>query len=282
MSRSIGIYTFINKNIDNNEAIEDYSYILDTDTEQLVFEASDYADFAVFNLEFYNDLEKADRYFLKSLEIEPDNPFWLGSYAMFLHYYKKDIKKAALYYSKSIELDNDIVHIYNYALLALTEQKKYKLAESMLKLSISLEPDDLKIRITYIGYLLKIKKDYVNAEKELNKILKFRKKEKRIWALYAQLKIFDGQKEEADKIISQAFNSNLPDEILMELWFYRYAHLPKWLEKAEFELNKMINNGIKTFAWGLTQNVIIAIFEGHPYANKLQELATKIKGNYKY
>lgn len=282
MSRSIGIYTFINKHIDNKEAIEDFSYILDTDSEDIELNASDYADFAVFNLEFYNDIEKADKYFLKSLEIEPDNPFWLGSYAMFLHYYKRDIKKAALYYSKSIELDDDVVHVYNYSLLALTELKKYKLAESLLKLSMSLDPDDLKIKVTYVGYLMKVKKDYIRVNKELNKILKYRDQEKRIWAVWAQLKIFEGKLKEAEDIINQAFDSNLPDEILLELWFYRYSHFTNWTEKAEYEINKILNKGIKTFAWGLTQNVVSAIFEGHPFPEKLQEFATKIEGNYKY
>lgn len=282
MSRSIGIYSFVNKNIDDSEAIEDFSLILDADPEDIELNASDYANFAIFNLQFYNDIEKADKYFQKTVEMDPYVHFWLGSYAMLLHYYKRDFDKASLYYSRSIEVDEDVVYVYNYALLALTELKRYSLAERMLKLSISLDPDDLKINVTYVGYLMKIKKDYTKANKKLDKILKYRDNEKRIWAIWAQLKIFEGKLDEAEDIINQAFNANLPDEILLELWFYRYAHFTNWTEKAEYEINKMISKGVKTFAWGLTQNVVTAIFKGHPFPEKLQEFAIKIESNYKY
>ena len=282
MSRNIGFYTLQLGDIYDEEPLVDAGYYLDTDTVKGNLTASEFAEFATFSLETFKNIEVADFYFKKSVEAEPDNIFWLGSYAMFLHYYKRDIKNADKYYLKAISDEDDAIYLYNYALFNINELQKYDLAENLLEKSLKLEPQNVKFLLTKAGFLFKIKKDFRAAEKIIMKIFKYKSVETRIWSVYAQLKLLEEDFAYAEDIIDRAFEQDLPPETLLELWFYRYAHFKKWLEKAEFEINKLVSREVKTYAWGLTQNIVLAMFSGHPYPEKLQDIATAVEGIYKY
>lgn len=282
MSRNIGFYTLQLGDVNNDKELVDAGYYIDTDTEYDRLGASEFAEFATFSLETFKNVEVADAFFKKSVKADPENTLWLGSYAMFLHYYKRDIKNADKYYLKAIRDEDDPIHLYNYALFNINELQKYDFAENLLEKSLQIDPENVRFLLTKAGFLFKIKKDFRKAEKILMKIFKYKNLETRIWSVYAQMKLLEEDFTYAEDIIDRAFEQDLPPETRLELWFYRYAHFEKWLEKAEFEINKLIAQGVKTYAWGLTQNVVLALFSGHLYPEKLQNIAKLIEGIYKY
>ena len=282
MSRNIGFYTLQLGDIYDDEQLVDAGYYIDTDTVNERLGAPEFAEFATFSLETFKNIEVADVFFKKSVEADPENTFWLGSYAMFLHYYKRDIKNADRYYLKAIRDEDDAIHLYNYALFNINELQKYDIAEALLEKSLNLDPQNIKFLLTKAGFLFKIKKDFRSAEKIIMKIFKYKNLETRIWSVYAQMKLIEEDFTFAEEIINRSFEQKLPPETLLELWFYRYAHFEKWIEKAEFEINKLLAEGVKTYAWGLTQNIVLALFSGHPYPEKLQDIARSVEGIYKY
>ena len=96
------------------------------------------------------------------------------------------------------------------------------------------------------------------------------------FATFAQLKILKGESKIAEQLIDKAFALNPTDELKLELWFYLYAHYEKRRIPAEQEMNILLDKKTKSDVWGLQQNIVIAIFSGHPYPQKLEYYAKKI------
>lgn len=278
--KKIGYYTLIFRRL-GQEKLLDESIIFATKKGKETIGPSELGEFAAFNADFLKNNITAEKYFIKSIEKEPDNSFWLGNYAIFLHYYKEDINLAEQYYLKSLHLDNqDAFLLYNYALLLLFKKKDYARTELLLKKAIHYDALIPKFQCTYAGFLFKIKKDFENAEKLLKKITT-KTKNPQYLATYAQLEIFKNNLAQAENYINQAFELSPPDEIKLELWFYRYAHFAHWYEKAEKAMNKILKSETKSYAWGLKRNVVIALFAGHPNPEKLENYANKIIGVFK-
>ncbi len=278
-NRRIGYYAFsFNKLGEGN--LLDESFIYTTTNERNTISSSKYGEFAIFNADLLKNLDKANHYFIKAIEKEPQNSFWIGNYAIFLHYYKLNFKLAEKFYLLSLKyFKDDAFVLYNYSLLLLFEKKDHKKTEIILSKAIKFDPESLRFQCTYAGFLFKIKKDYNAAEKILKKLVT--KNNPQFFAVYAQFYFFQNKFYEAEILINQAFANNPSDEVSLELWFYRFAHFPQWHEKAEFEMNKLIKNNVKCLSWGLQKNVVIALFSGHPYPEKLENYSKQITGVFK-
>jgi tetratricopeptide (TPR) repeat protein len=241
--------------------------------------ASKLGEFAIFTADLLKNVNKAEEYFLQSIEKEPDNSFWIGNYAIFLHYYKKDIENADKLYQKSLEMYEDDAFLkHNYAVMLLFYKKDYNKVEKLLKSAIELEPENSKYLCTYAAFLFKIRKKFDLAENFCKKALEQDESNAEIYAIFAQLMILKSNLETADQYISKALELDPIDDLKLELWFYRYAHYNKWLEIAEQEINLYLSKKINSYAWGLQQNVVISIFSGHPFPQKVEYFANKIMG----
>jgi Tfp pilus assembly protein PilF len=277
----IGYYAFVFKRL-GKKSILDESFIFSTTIEKNNISASKYGEFAIFNADLLKDIQKADKFFLKTIKKTPKNAFWLGNYAIFLHYYKKDIKNSEKFYNLSIKYNSkDPFVIYNFAIFELFENNKPAKAEKLFIQAIELDPEYPKYKCTYAGFLFKVKKDFKKAEDLFKEIIDQYPSNPQWYTVYAQLKIYKEQFKDAEKLIDKAFSLDPSDDIKLQLWFYRYAHFNDYIQKAEFEMNKLLQKGVKTTAWGLQQNVIIAIFSGHKYPEKLENFSKQIISNYK-
>lgn len=278
-NKKIGYYAFVFKKLGRSNILDE-SFVYATNSARSGLSSSKLGEFAIFNADLLKNYEKAEKYFRIAIEKEPDNSFWLGNYAIFLHYYTQNNKLAEKLYLRSLKFfKEDGFILYNYALLVLFHKKDYNVAEILLKKAIKFEPEIQKFQCTLAGFNFKIRKNFDEAEKIFSQI--DIKNNPQFMAVYAQSFLYKKNFKVADKIIDDALELNPPDEVKLELWFYRFAHYDKWQEKAEFEINKLLRNDVKSTAWGLQKNVIIALFDGHRYPEKLEYFAKEILGVFK-
>ncbi len=281
-NKKVGYYTFAVKELGHRSSIvEDYFYY-ETSERDYDLHPSIYGEFALFSVEFMKDLEKANKFFLKTIAKAPKDSFWTGNYAVFLHYYLQDFAQAEKYYRRSLYLNKkDPFVMYNYAILLVFWSREYDLAEKMIKKAIMLDPETPKLKCFYASFLFIIRNNYSKSEKICRELTEIFNTNPRWLAVYAQLKLLQKDYSAADKLIKKAFKLDPTDDVKLALWFFRYAHYVETIQKAEFEMNKLLKAGVKTPIWGLFHNAMLAILDGHEYPEKLQEYAKNCESVFK-
>jgi hypothetical protein len=64
------------------------------------------------------------------------------------------------------------------------------------------------------------------------------------------------------------------------LWFYRYAHFPEFLSKADKLLEDLLSKGVRSAGWDFSGNIKQAIKEKHPNLKRLKAFARRISKQY--
>nr|WP_288406931.1 tetratricopeptide repeat protein [uncultured Herbaspirillum sp.] len=112
-----------------------------------------------------NDTEKRNSIYLRALEVLPDSPELIGSYANFLADQRKDYDKAEAMYLKALALDpNEVTTIGNYANFLADQRKDYDKAEAMYLKALALDPNDAPTTSNYASFLTDQRKDHDKAE----------------------------------------------------------------------------------------------------------------------
>ena len=133
--------------------------------------------------------------------------------------------------------------MYEYALFLKNSRKDYDRAEEFYKKAIDIDPNSASKLGNYAHHLIISKNDFISAK----------------------------------KCIDKAFALQPGDlRLLLELWFYRYAHYQKYYKQGERELEKLIKHGAKSTGWNLQAHIEIATKNKHPDIEKLKYFADKI------
>jgi protein O-mannosyl-transferase len=236
-------------------------------------------NYANFLTHIKKDYNNAEKHYLKALAGDPDDVTINGNYATFLTDIKKDYNNAEKHYLKALASDPDDVTINgNYANFLKNIKKDYRSAEKHYLKALASDPDDADYNGNYAVFLKDIKKDYDNAEKHYLKALASEPDNANANGNYAGYLLCINRKEEATKYLDKAFKLNDINKIglLVELWFYRYAHYPEWYGESEKELDRLLMEGLTSPGWDLESNVEAAIAAGHPNPKKLKEFASAI------
>jgi tetratricopeptide (TPR) repeat protein len=226
----------------------------------------------------YTDLEK---YYQKAIAIDPENIIINGNYASFLKEIKKDYDNAEKYYLKALAIDPEHANINgNYANFLQFIKKDNRNAEKYYLKALASNPEHASNNGNYATFLNHIKKDYDNdnAEKHYLVALNINPEHADNNGNYAGFLLCMKRQEEASKFLDRAFelNNNTKNGLLVELWFYRYAHYPEWYEESEKVLESLLKEGVTSPGWNLERNVEVAIATGHPNPEKLREFANAI------
>jgi len=177
--------------------------------------------------------------------LEPDNVNINASYASFLSHVKKDIAASEEKYSKVLVLAPDNARVQgNYALFLGHVKKDLKAAETHYLKALELEPENVNNIGNYAGLLFSL-----------------------------------GRVDEGLKYLEQGrnyldFEHN--KELMLECYFYEYAHIESKRETAEVELLALLEQGVVSPEFDLSTNVERAISDGHSHPEKLREYAEKI------
>lgn len=64
--------------------------------------------------------------------------------------------------------------------------------------------------------------------------------------------------------------------VALELWFYCFAAFPKKFPEGRQKIEGLLEQGIKSMGWDLSEIVKIAEREKHPEIEKVKEFAKRI------
>lgn len=117
-------------------------------------------------------LEKAEEYFLKTLELAPDDSFSNLIYGRFLADDRGKLDEGERYLKRSLEVDPEYYYAnVNYAEFLSGHRKSYDLAEHYYLRAIELAPDDPFSNAYYADFLRQQGRDFDTAEKHYLKAL---------------------------------------------------------------------------------------------------------------
>jgi len=262
---------------DNNEKDSIYQQgIKDTSHPSLM------GNYAIFLESVKKDYDAAEKHYLKALEIEPDHANVNGNYATLLCGIKKDYDAAEKYYLKALEIEPDHAnHNGNYASFLCDIKKDYDTAEKHYLKALEIEPDHTNNIGNYATFLCGVKKDYDAAEKYYLKALEVAPDHASHNGNYAGFLFSIGNDKSAEKYLQRSWDnvdSRTDKAQVLELYFYEYAHVASKRKKAETELLKLLELGVNSLGFDLSQNVDRAIKSGHPSPDELRSYAQRISG----
>ena len=184
---------------------------------------------------------------------------------------EKDIeKKEKIYESGIMEFPKSAELYGNYAYFLYSVRKEYDKAEEYYKKSLELDPNLAATAGSYAYFLYNVRKEYDKAEEYYKKALELDPNNANQTGNYAQLLLIKGDKEKGKEYINKAFTFNIDNKsLLVELWFYRYAHFPEWYEEGYKRLLELVKNGARSIGWNLKPNIEQAKKDGHPHIDLL-------------
>lgn len=234
-------------------------------------------NYAAFLKDIRKDYDKADLFYKKAIQLAPDSGLWNNHYALFLKEIRKNYDEAERYHKESLRLDPGNADFNgNYAVFLKDIRKDDEGAGAFFEKAVQLAPDSELWNGHYAIFLNHIRKSYAEAAAYYKKSLEIHPDEASWNANYAQLLLQMGQKEEAIPFLEKAFGNCNSDGLLLELWFYRYAHFPEYQEEALKKMNELIARGIRSPGWDFTGNIAQAEKEKHPGIAQLKNLAKLI------
>ncbi len=225
------------------------------------------------------DYEKRKAIYLEALEKFPHTVWLWSKLTYFLHFVKNEYSNLGEYYLKALSIDPENENnIENYAIFLDDIKKDYVNAEKYYLKALSINPNDAYNNGNFAIFLTLVKKDYVNAEIHFLKALFINPLHADFNGNYAYILLITGRQNEATKYIEKAFllNNNEKRDLLVELWFYKYAHYQDSLAESEKAIEELLNEGVQSIDWNFDKNIEIAIANGHPNPDKLKEFAERI------
>jgi Tfp pilus assembly protein PilF len=259
---------------DNEKAEEFYRRSLELDPNNAI----NLSNYAVFLRDIRKDNEKAEEFYRLAIEADPNNAINLGNYANFLTDIRKDNEKAEEFYRRSLELNpNNAVHLGNYAVFLRDIRKDNEKAEEFYRLAIEADPNNAINLGNYANFLKDIRKDNGKAEEFYRRAIEADPNNATNLGNYAGFLLGRGRLDEGNKMLEKAFKYMLgssPRGLVVELWFYAYAHWPVERRKEALKnLKQALVEGQRSPGWDLSKNVTQAKKGGHPDADWLQKLA---------
>lgn len=217
------------------------------------------------------------------MELDPDGSSINGNYANFLLYAdtaKKDHESIEKHYLKALVVDPGNAYNYgNYALFLQNIKKDYKASEKHYLRALTLDPEHANNNENYAGFLHNAKKDYNAAEKHYRKAVEIEPNDADFNGNYAGFLFSIGNHKSAEKHLQLAPDNASPGKeknLLLECYFYEYAHITSKRKNAETELLKLLELGVSSLGFELSQNVDRAIKDGHSSPDKLRDYAQRI------
>ena len=233
--------------------------------------------YAIFLTNIRRDYDKAERYYKKALELDPNDANTNSNYGSFLYESRKDYDKAELYYKKALELEPDTGAFHNnYGLFLYEIRKNYDQAEHYYKKALELDPDDANTNGNYASFLTHIRKDHYQAERYYKKALELDPDGINKNCNYAGFLLALGRKQEALIFLDKAEKLSKNPELDLELAFYHLAHFPDSYAESKARILELLAEGIRSVGWDFSANIVRAEQDGCEYVDELRELAARI------
>jgi tetratricopeptide (TPR) repeat protein len=144
-------------------------------------------------------------------------------------------------------------------------------------------PKDYPLLDAYATQLRNVEEQRPEAERIYRQILAEAPSLTNTLGNLAQLLFWQGRTDEARTLLDRALaniqGANAESAALVvELWFYQYAHVPEARSKALRTLKYLLLRGASSPEWPLDPDVERAVQSGHPQPNLLRRIADVIVG----
>lgn len=236
-------------------------------------------NYAIFLEEIQKDYDRAEECYRRSLEADPNDAIYLGNYAIFLHESRKDYDRAEEYYRRSLEADpNHANNLGNHANFLYKIRKDYDRAEEYYRRSLEADPNNAHNLGNYAYFLYKIRKNHDQAEKYYRRSIEADPNYNNSPCNYAGFLLSRGNRKVGFNFLEKAMSLADRDDLIIECWFYKYAHENDEEVRGEClkKIKLLIEEGKRSPAWDLSNNVERAIADGHPAPELLAKLAKVI------
>lgn len=258
--------------------------ILSNETEKDPANVDALLKFANFLHHKRRDADAAEKLFRQAVANHPDNAQVVSYYAEFIAAARQDSSRAQLMLRKLVsEKHEDPDAHLALALFLIKSPEHVDEALEILRSMAILHPDNIGILDTYATHLRNAGGNRAEAERIYNEIVSKAPNCAAALGNYAQLLFLDGRTNEGRAMLDRAFDAlgssrDQPIGLIVELHFYRYAHLEDCRNDALKNLKYWILLGVVSLGWNLDQDVALATQNGHPQPRLLRSIADAITG----
>ena len=209
-------------------------------------EASLLGNYAVFLKNQKKDYDAAESMYKRALEADPKNPANFGNYANFLQDERQNDDPAEALYRRGLEVDpKNAVVLGNYATFLRFKRRDYGAAGIMYKRAIEADPKHTNNLANFAGFLL------ARGDSDGLAILQ--------------------------RALEAVRENPVPPAAEIESAFYSFVHgQPEYRTAAMYKLRHLLEAGVRSPGWDLSENVARSKEDGHPDASWIGKLAAVI------
>ena len=226
-----------------NEQVTELIKILDEENEKwgYVFDPEDYRWIReqIISGRLGPDWHSNESSLRTALAIRPDNTALLIQFANLDHLGTDEREQA---YERACQLSPNANNLGNFAVFMKNIRHNHDQAEALYEQAIEADPQ----HANHLGN-------------------------------FAQFCLQRGEFNKGKELLDRAFAANPEDPgLLLELWFYRFAHFPEAFPKALDEIWVLLEAGGCSEGWDFSGNIAEAEKDGHPELSRLRSAATAI------
>ncbi|GAB3935128.1 hypothetical protein [Mucilaginibacter myungsuensis] len=225
-----------------------------------------------------SNLEKKKEIYLTALAKYPTTSWLWGKFIHFLEVEKRETDNLDFYYQQALQHNTDEADLFeNYAVYLDNIKNDDVKAEEFYLKAIALDEKNANYLGNYATFLKHNKNNAVESERYFLKSFQFDPYDPNNNGNYAQLLLERGDLEKAQTYVNTAIKFATENAVLVEQWFYRYAHyFENYLTQAEAQLEDLLSKGIRSLGWNFDGNIKQAKAQNHPNEEKLIDFARRI------
>jgi len=219
--------------------------------------------------------DEAETFYQRALKVSPKHANHLGNYAVLLSE-RGRFDEAESFYRRSVEADpKHANHLGNYADF-LKQRGRFNEAEEFFRLAVEADPKHSGHLGNYACFLSE-RGRFDEAEGFFQRALAADRTLATHLCNYAQHLFIHGRDQEAEARLNEVQDlSPTRQDVLVELAFYRAAHIRTLWPTILAHLKGLLASGARSLGWNLAPNVKAAAKAGHPNVPLLETLAAVI------
>ncbi len=224
-------------------------------------------------------VDEKDSLYQEGIKDFPQSVELMNNYALFLQTERKDFDQAEGYYQRALKADpNQAITLANYAYFLVTKYQDFDQAEDYYQRALKADPNQASILGNYALFLHTKRKDFDQAEDCYQRALKADPNQANNLVNYGMFLLENNKLTEAKNLFDQADEvlGDEPSELLLELWFYRYAGFWEIYSNAAEQVEAILSQGIRSVGWSLEGVVNQAEKMEHPNLEQVKAFAKKI------
>jgi len=222
----------------------------------------------------------------KAVSMEPRNAYALRSYGSFLVTERSNKEEGERYLRRAVSAaPSDGEALGDLAEYLSKQTTKRDEAEEMFRRALAADQSNKRTLRRYARFVGEAKGDADAAEEIYRQVLDDQPSDARALGGSAHAMLVQGRRHEGLELLDKAFDAAMGDEpkrrsidLLLELWFYRYAFDTQAKRDAIKAVIWLLKEGAKVTRTDLSPIVARATAEGHPEPDILRELERVVSG----